>query len=279
MSKSSTAARRLPNREAALEALYSDISAKGMFPFWATSTDVADDEIKQLMGTQKAVPHRWSYKNDIEPILFRAAELVTMDDSERRSLILVNPGLSPRRATVSTMYTAYRLNDANEVMPPHRHSPNAIRFGLTGNGNFTGVGGEDITFGPGDMVLTPVDTWHNHGNVGNEPAINLSVLDLPLVETLNAVYFEHDYTEMVDGKPVKKKQQTAAVPRNLSRSGSLRACWSLRSRARDTRSSTASVSIGKNSIIWQCPVVPGSSTSTATRNDRRSCSSPATSRR
>src|SRR5207249_3449899 len=134
MSKSSTAARRLPNREAALESLYSDISAKSMFPFWASSTDVAHDEIKQLMGTQKAVPHRWSYKNDIEPILFRAAELVTMDDSERRSLILVNPGLSPRRATVSTMYTAYRLNDANEVMPPHRHSPNAIRFGLTGKG-------------------------------------------------------------------------------------------------------------------------------------------------
>src|SRR5260370_2354588 len=72
MSKSSTAARRLPNREAALEALYSDISAKSMFPFWATSTDVAHDEIKQLMGTQKAVPHRWSYKNHIEPILLRA---------------------------------------------------------------------------------------------------------------------------------------------------------------------------------------------------------------
>ena len=52
MSKSSTAAHRLPNREAALEALYSDISAKNMFPFWATSTDVAHDEIKQLMGTQ-----------------------------------------------------------------------------------------------------------------------------------------------------------------------------------------------------------------------------------
>lgn len=96
MSKS-TAARRLPNREAALEALYSDISAKSMFPFWAASTKVAHDEIKQLMGTQKAVTYRWSYKNDIEPILFRAAEPVTMDDSERRSLILVNLGLSPPR--------------------------------------------------------------------------------------------------------------------------------------------------------------------------------------
>src|SRR6202023_2973967 len=145
---------------------YDEIAAKNMFPFWATSTEVEHDESKQLMGTQKAVRHSWSYKHDIEPILYRAAELVTMDDSERRSLILVNPALAPRRATVSTMYTAYRLNDANEVMPPHRHSPNAIRFGLVGKGNFTGVGGEDITFGPGAIVLTPLDTLHHPGNVG-----------------------------------------------------------------------------------------------------------------
>ena len=107
------------------------------------------------------------------------------------------------------MYTAYRLNDANEIMPPHRHTPSAVRFGLKGKGNFTGVDGENIVFGPGDMVLTPNDTWHNHGTVGNEPALNLSVLDLPLVETLNAVAFEHDYKEMDNGKLVAKKQQTA----------------------------------------------------------------------
>ena len=106
------------------------------------------------------------------------------------------------------MYTAYRLNDANEIMPPHRHSPSAIRLGLKGKGNFTNVDGEDIVFGPGDMLLTPNDTWHNHGTVGNEQALNLSVLDLPLVETLNAIHFEHDYKEEVNGKLVSKKQQT-----------------------------------------------------------------------
>src|SRR4029079_6329339 len=108
MSKSPGVAPRLPNREAALESLYSDIAAKNMFPFWATSTDVAHDEIKQLMGTQKALPHVWSYKTDIEPILFRAAELVTMDDSERRSLILGNPGLLPRAAAGRTNDTPHR---------------------------------------------------------------------------------------------------------------------------------------------------------------------------
>jgi len=208
-SSSAPNVRRMPNRDTALKALYDDVAAKHMFPFWATSSDVEHDEVKQLLATPKAVPYLWRCEQDIEPILHRAVELVTMDDSERRSLILVNPGLAPKRATVTTMYTAYRLNDANEIMPPHRHSPSAIRFGLKGKGNFTGVDGEDIVFGPGDMVLTPNDTWHNHGTVGNEQALNLSVLDLPLVETLNAIHFEHDYKEEVDGKLVSKKQQTA----------------------------------------------------------------------
>lgn len=199
---------RLPNRDAALKGLYEDVAAKHMFPYWATTKEVANDEDRQLLAAPKAIPFLWRCAEDIEPILDRAVQLVTMDDSERRSLVLMNPGLAPRRATVSTMYTAYRLNDANEIMPPHRHSPNAIRFGLKGKGNFTGVDGENIVFGPGDMVLTPNDTWHNHGTVGNEPALNLSVLDLPLVEMLNAVHFEHDYKEMENGKLVSKKTQS-----------------------------------------------------------------------
>ena len=128
--KSTSTVHRLPNRDAALKSLYDDVFSKNMFPFWATSTNVEHDEIKQLLGTARAVPFLWRCAEDIEPILHRAVELVTMDDSERRSLVLVNPGLAPKRATVSTMYTAYRLNDANEIMPPHRHSPSAIRFGL-----------------------------------------------------------------------------------------------------------------------------------------------------
>jgi len=111
------------NKKAALKGLYDELYAKNMFPFWATS-DTDHDEVKQLMATSKAVPFVWRY-TDIEPLLQRAAQLVTMDDSERRSLILCNPGLAPRRASVSTMYTAWRLNDPDEIMPPHKHSPSA----------------------------------------------------------------------------------------------------------------------------------------------------------
>src|SRR3979490_2092229 len=201
---SATKIQRHPNREIALKGLYDDVFSKNMFPFWAASTDVEHDEVKQLLATAKAVPHMWRCAEDIEPILNRAVELITMDDSERRSLILVNPGLAPRRATVSTMYTAYRLNDADDIMPPHKHSPSAVRFGLKGAGNFTGVDGENIVFEPGDMGLTPNDTWHNHGTVGGERSLNLSVLDLPLVETLNAIHFDHNYAEEENGTMVRK---------------------------------------------------------------------------
>jgi gentisate 1,2-dioxygenase len=200
-------------RAAALDALHDEIARRNMFPFWAATPGVQHDEVRRLMGeTRRAEPFLWSYADQIEPLLRQAAELVTTVESERRSLILVNPGLAPRRATVTTMYTAYRLNSPHEVMPPHRHSPCAIRFGLTGKQNFTGIEGEDIVFGPGDLCLTPQYAWHNHGNVGDEPAVNLSVLDLPLVETLNAIHFDHDYRE----NGVAVKQQTARVPADYS---------------------------------------------------------------
>jgi gentisate 1,2-dioxygenase len=202
--------------QAALDQLHADVFSRDMAPFWAIDKTAAHDEDRQVTSKTKAVPFVWRYKDQIEPLLHRSAELITTESSERRSLILVNPGLAPRRASVTTMYTAYRLNDPNEIMPPHRHSPNAIRFGLTGRMNFTGVEGENIVFGPGDLVLTPHDTWHNHGNQGSDPAINLSVLDLPLVETLNATYFEYDYTEEEAGKRVRRAVQSERFPADYS---------------------------------------------------------------
>ena len=196
-------------RQAALDALHADVYRLNMAPYWVVDRSAAHDEDRQVMDQRKAVPYIWKFKTEIEPLLVRSAELISTETSERRSLVLVNPGLAPRRAATTTMYVAYRLNDPREVMPPHRHSPNAVRLGLTGALNFTGVEGENITFGAGDLVLTPHDTWHNHGYQGEEAAINLSVLDLPLVETLNSMYFEHDYSEEEEGKRVRRTMQSA----------------------------------------------------------------------
>ncbi|MEL0021881.1 MAG: cupin domain-containing protein [Rickettsiales bacterium] len=200
---------RKEDRDVRLAALYNKLQTSDMAPYWAVQNDKDDhDEDGQVLKARKALPYIWKYA-EIEPLLYEAADLITMEDSERRSIVLVNPGLSPVRATVSTLYTAYRLNDPREIMPPHRHSINAVRIGLTGNQNFTGVEGEPIVFGPGDVVLTPADAWHNHGNHGDDFAVNVSVLDLPLTEVLNAASFEHEYKEEEDGKLVSRHEQSA----------------------------------------------------------------------
>ena len=203
------------NRDVRLSALYGRLDALDLAPYWAVETAGEHDEDGQVLKARKAVPYIWRYA-DIEPLLHEAAALISMEDSERRSVVLVNPGLAPVRATVTSLYTAYRLNDPNEIMPPHRHTINAVRIGLTGSQNFTGVEGENITFGPGDLVLTPADAWHNHGNHGDDFAVNVSVLDLPLSEFLNAAAFEHGYAEEEDGKLRAKQQQTARYATDYS---------------------------------------------------------------
>ena len=111
---------------AALDELHAEVYRRNMAPYWVVDRNVEHDEDRQVMDSRKAVPHIWKYKSEIEPLLYRSAELISTETSERRSLVLMNPGLAPKRATATTMYVAYRLNDPREIMPPHRHSPNAV---------------------------------------------------------------------------------------------------------------------------------------------------------
>jgi gentisate 1,2-dioxygenase len=199
-----------------MNALHERTNNLSLFEFWGENPEDEHQATARLRADRiPAIPYLWKY-SDILPCLLEAAELIPMELSERRSILMVNPALKPTVATVSTMFAAYRINMPHEMMPPHRHSPNAIRFGLTGATNFTGVDGENITFGPGDLVLTPHDTWHNHGNGPDEASVNLSVLDMPLVNILNATYFEFDYKEKEGDQLVEKRVQSQKVPDDYS---------------------------------------------------------------
>lgn len=199
-----------------MAALHETTAKLNLFEFWGDDPQNEHQATDRLRAdTRPAVPYIWKYK-DIHPVLMEAAALIPMEISERRSILMWNPALKPKVATVSTLCAAYRVNMPHEMMPPHRHSPNAIRFGITGDTNFTGVNGENITFGPGDLVLTPHDTWHNHGNGPEEASVNLSVLDMPLVNMLNATYFDFDYKEKDGDQLVSKKIQSKRVPDDYS---------------------------------------------------------------
>jgi gentisate 1,2-dioxygenase len=140
------------------------------------------------------LPAHWSWAA-IRPLLLRAGELTPMEKAERRVLVLANPGRGLDNLQASaTIYLGVQLVLPGEVAPSHRHTPNAARIVIEGEGAVTVVGGEACAMEPGDLILTPTGQWHEHRHEGQGPMIWLDVLDLPLM-----VYLDVSY--VVDGTP------------------------------------------------------------------------------
>jgi len=130
----------------------------------------------------------WPYAT-LKPLLLRAGELTPIEKAERRVLVLANPGHGLDRMQASAaMYLGMQLLLPGEWAPSHRHTPNAVRMVVEGEGAWTTVDGEKCPMKRGDLILTPTGLWHEHGHDGREPVVWLDVLDLPLVHYLEASY-------------------------------------------------------------------------------------------
>jgi len=148
----------------------------------------------------KAIPYMWK-ASLIESLVREAGEAVPVGE-ERRALQLFNPGLDGRWATTNTMIAAIQLLLPGEVARAHRHTPTAIRFIMEGSGGYTAVDGERVYMAPGDLVLTPSWAWHDHGNETDKPVVWMDGLDVPLVQALNAMFFQfYDQNQFPLTKP------------------------------------------------------------------------------
>ena len=130
----------------------------------------------------------WPYAA-IRPLLLRAGELTPIEKAERRVLVLANPGhgLDKMQASAA-IYLGMQLLLPGEWAPSHRHTPNAVRMVVEGEGAWSTVEGEKCAMRRGDLILTPTGLWHEHGHDGSEPVVWLDVLDLPLVYYMEASY-------------------------------------------------------------------------------------------
>jgi len=148
----------------------------------------------------KAIPYMWK-SSLLEATIREAGEVVPVGE-ERRALQLFNPGLGGRWATTNTLIAAVQLLLPGEVARAHRHTPTAIRFIMEGEGAYTAVDGERVYMAPGDLVLTPSWAWHDHGNETDRPVVWMDGLDVPLVESLNAMFFQfYDLPQVPLSKP------------------------------------------------------------------------------
>lgn len=111
-----------------------------------------------------------------------------IEEAERRVLVLENPRLRGESAITPTLYAGLQIIGPGETARAHRYTANALRFVLEGEGAFTAVNGERAPMQRGDFIITPIWTWHDHGNEGARPVVWLDGLDLPAAQTLAPIF-------------------------------------------------------------------------------------------
>jgi len=167
---------------ASREEFYGRIGAHNLKPLWEVLRD-------QLTGEPNPPETAviWRY-DDVRPFLLDAARLISVEEADRRVLVLENPALPGKTRATQSLYAGLQIIMPGEVAPCHRHTAAALRLMIEGESAFTTVEGERTSMKPGDFVITRSWSWHDHGNDGSRPVVWLDGLDLPLVGFLNTTF-------------------------------------------------------------------------------------------
>ncbi len=164
---------------------YQRIAKLNAAPLW--------EVLGEIVGARPhpaAVPALWRY-DEMRPFLMESGELITAREAERRVLMLENPGFPGGSRIAQSVYAGLQLVLPGEFTNSHRHVACALRFILEGDGAYTAVDGERVIMHPGDLILTPSWTFHDHGNPGDSPVVWLDGLDIPIVNFFDSSFAEH----------------------------------------------------------------------------------------
>ncbi|MGZ5179366.1 MAG: gentisate 1,2-dioxygenase [Ramlibacter sp.] len=189
----------------ARQQLYRDMEPHHLTPLWEVLHALVPQQ-----PTTPCVPAHWRYEQ-VRPFLMRAGEAITAEEAVRRVLILENPGLRGQSAVTQSLYAGLQLILPGEVAPSHRHTQSALRFIVEGSGAYTAVDGERTTMRPGDFIITPSWTFHDHGSEAGGPVVWLDGLDIPMVRFFDAGFAENG--------AARSQQVTRAEGTSLARFG------------------------------------------------------------
>ncbi|MDO8768574.1 MAG: cupin domain-containing protein [Burkholderiaceae bacterium] len=161
-----------------------ELTKLNLVPLWPSLRAVLPPGIP----TRNTQPIHWPYAT-LRQQLMKAGDLTPMEKAERRVLVLANPGHGLENMKVSpAIYLGMQLLLPGEWAPSHRHTPNAVRMVVEGEGAYTTVDGEKCPMSRGDLILTPTGLWHEHEHAGDSPVVWLDVLDLPVIYYAEASY-------------------------------------------------------------------------------------------
>nr|WP_120492002.1 cupin domain-containing protein [Corynebacterium lactis] len=179
--------------QAELDTMYVEMDKLHMKPLWT--------QIGGLMPNSpepRAVAHKWEWDRLIK-LAQRAGDLVPVGrGGERRAIGLANPGLGGPTYIAPTLWAAIQYLGPGENAPEHRHSQNAFRFVIEGEGVWTVVNGDAVPMRRGDFLLTPGWNFHGHHNIATEPMTWLDGLDIPFAYQMDTGFFEYGSEKLTD---------------------------------------------------------------------------------
>ncbi len=143
------------------------------------------------LGASHERGHVWHW-SDTRPIMLETAKITLPAIIERRVMTLVNPTSTniELEAASGVLNAGLQALMPGEHARPHRHSMHALRFIIEGAGAETVVEGKPCTMEPGDLVVTPGWTWHEHRHTGGKPTIWVDILDAALQRSLGTAAFQ-----------------------------------------------------------------------------------------
>jgi gentisate 1,2-dioxygenase len=161
-----------------------ELEASHLHPLWDRY-----QRITPIKPQAKDAPFIWHWR-DIEPFLHRSVGEVSINDIERRALIMAHPAFGAETTTTSTLLAAFTVLEPGDRARPHRHTGAAIRFATRADGAATIVNGRRCEMKEGDLILTPPMCWHGHINESDHRIIWFDAANMPLIRAVDAHFFE-----------------------------------------------------------------------------------------
>jgi gentisate 1,2-dioxygenase len=174
-----------PDVTPALEELYRGFEQELLVPLW---TEIGD--LMPAHPRSGAVPHLWRW-DTLRRLAAQAGGIVPVGrGGERRAIALANPALGGRPFATPTLWAAVQYLLPGEDAPEHRHTQNAFRFVIEGEGVWTVVGGDPVAMRRGDFLPQAGWNWHAHHNATSEPMAWIDGLDIPFQYLTESQFFE-----------------------------------------------------------------------------------------
>src|SRR6202022_1516924 len=162
----------------------SELEARNLHPLWDRY-----QRITPVKPQARDAPFLWRW-SEVEPFLHRSVAEVSINDIERRALIMAHPAFGAETTTTSTLLAAFTVLEPGDRARPHRHTGAAIRFATNADGAATIVNGRRCDMRQGDLILTPPMCWHGPLNERGGRIFWFDAANMPLIRGLDAHFFE-----------------------------------------------------------------------------------------